>query len=584
MTSKWAQIEHKHVIEAIRIFEKENPDFPQPRNTFLIYNGKHYPAKHIRAMAYKIAFGSEISKEDFSGGQETANFFQKLGFEVDYKKNTIEKNVMPTKHKVVDLNTTLTERKVKTTTANKKLSAVTQKNALHILLQKHFGFIEVEKKYDWLKTPDFKNLPKEYISIVKALESYRNRTGFKKSNYKLSCDIVLEEFKILFEYDENQHFSKQRGISLENYPKDIILNFDKTHWINSCNKINAKDNDPKSLDRDEIRAFYDSVRDIEASKNGYKLIRIKHGDFDWESDQSETNLKLLLNNVTKSRTRTESKMAKIARLVVTEEQCDNKGWVKNTETLKLLENFIGSRSDNQKFDFIITPAGFLHFIFPKKLQYNLDIEYAENNFINLFHKEAEKEIFEYFNKLEKKSFTRLKQIGDYFTIGIDGNNPANKQHIELVAVFDLKKEKIIQWTGKFYPNRDQEQTLIKINDPLTHLIELNGYRILILGCHDLNSYSPRGQANATQGGWRHQTSEKFRNIFKKFQPDIFLQHPHTTISKRTWSQSWGALKQELPTVTQYASGITYFDPNKVGNSLKDVLGATSRGDVFDFIG
>jgi len=74
------------------------------------------------------------------------------------------------------------------------------------LLQEHFGHIETEKKFDWLKTPDHSNLPEEYVKIVSALSSYRNQTGFQKSHYQLSCDIVLDDHKIIIEYDEYQHF------------------------------------------------------------------------------------------------------------------------------------------------------------------------------------------------------------------------------------------------------------------------------------------------------------------------------------------------------------------------------------------
>lgn len=90
---------------------------------------------------------------------------------------------------------------------------------------------------------------------------------------------LLKKKKIIIEYDENQHFTEARKITLENYPKNIKVYFDKDYWIEQCKKINAKDNDPP--DRDEKRAYYDSVRDIEAFKNGYKLIRIKHVDFDY---------------------------------------------------------------------------------------------------------------------------------------------------------------------------------------------------------------------------------------------------------------------------------------------------------------
>lgn len=48
----WIDISKEDVIKAIEKFINENPEYPEPRSTFLIYNGKKLPAKHIRGMAY----------------------------------------------------------------------------------------------------------------------------------------------------------------------------------------------------------------------------------------------------------------------------------------------------------------------------------------------------------------------------------------------------------------------------------------------------------------------------------------------------------------------------------------------------
>lgn len=50
------------------------------RSTFLLLNGKSYPAKFIRGMAYRLATGVELDPNvDYSGGTETARFFEGLG-------------------------------------------------------------------------------------------------------------------------------------------------------------------------------------------------------------------------------------------------------------------------------------------------------------------------------------------------------------------------------------------------------------------------------------------------------------------------------------------------------------------------
>lgn len=572
MNEKWKNINADNVKKAIELFEKTNENYPEPRNTFLIYNGKKYPAKHIRGIAYFIANGKEISKSEYSGGQETVNFFKKLDFTVQYKKQTIKKSLDKT-----EIPNKETEPKKKKK-VSKKLNPVGQKNALQLLFQRHFGVIETEKKFDWLKTPNHDNLPKEYLTISKKLLEYRNQNGFQKSNYQLLCDIVLEDHKLIIEYDENQHFSKARQITLENYPKSVDLHFSKSAWIDSCKKINAKDNSP--IDRDEKRAFYDTVRDIEAYKHGYRLIRIKHGDFDWSEKGAEEHLTDLISSSDNS---VGFQKHKIARLVVTGKQYDKYGNPNFSKLEKLIEQFLTKEFGKSHFEFLLTAGGFLTFSFPKELQHDLDIETAEKKDVNTLQKQAEKTIDEFFHSLKKPTFNKLVETVDYFTIGIDGFNPANYQMVELVAIYDLKNGKVINWTGKFYPTDSQKRDLIKIKDLDTHFIELKKQKIAILGCHDLNVYSPRGQANANPNGWKRKLADKFKKQCKEFNPEIILQHPHTTDTPNIWNLAWRTIEKELPNVKHFASGIKYFNWNgEPRDSLTKVLEKTKKGDVIDF--
>jgi very-short-patch-repair endonuclease len=572
MKNIWDNITANDVKKAIELFDRMNVNYPEPRNTFLIYDNKKYPAKHIRGLAYFVANKKEISKSEYSGGQETAIFFKKLGFTVQYKKDTL----IPTEKGKTTLKQTDQVEPKKVIT--KKLNVVSQKNAIQRLLQKHYGHIETEKKFDWLKTPNQENLPKEYSQIVKELSEYRNQNGFQKSNYQLLCDIVLDDHKLIIEYDENQHFSKARQITLENYPPTIKLHFSKETWISACNKINAKDNNP--IDRDEKRAFYDTVRDIEAFRHGYKLVRIKHGDIDWEADGAEKHLKKIFA-VEEVQNETNPKH-KIARLIVTGKQYDKYGNANITKLEKLIEKFLATEYQKRRYEFILTPGGFLTFDFPDSLQCDLDIEKAERQSITLLQKKANSVIVSFFECLNPITFKKLKETADYFTIGIDGFNLANYQHIELVAVYELKSEKVISWTGKFYPTDSQKRDLIKINDLDTHFIELNNQRIVILGCHDLNVFSPRGQANANPNGWKKQLADRFKTQCKKFKPEIILQHPHTTDTPNIWNLAWRTVEKELPYVKHFASGIKYYNRNGVRGDIDKVLEKTKKGDVIDF--
>ena len=291
----WSEVTAADVVKAIEIFDIENPKHPEPRSTFLLYNGKKYPAKHIRGMAYKVHFNQEISKEDYAGGQETVRFFDKLGFDIQYTHKSIDthptkdakvvthksKEEKPLDRKNRENQGRLVARQKITKDSDSRVSipvkgVIEQKNALQLHLNKICGGdIVCEKTYFWMKTPT--EISDEYKKLYDALSSYRGNADFAKKNVTLRCDFVCESKKLIIEYDERQHFSEARRISLLSYP-EVSLNYDRQLWIDACRDIQAKDNQPKN--RDEVRAYYDSTRDIEASKHGYKLIRIMHGRYD----------------------------------------------------------------------------------------------------------------------------------------------------------------------------------------------------------------------------------------------------------------------------------------------------------------
>jgi len=163
---------------------------------------------------------------------------------------------------------------------------------LQLILNRYFECdIVCEKTYPWLKTPD--KICGEYVPIYESLKQIQGDTSFFKKNVLLRCDFVCESRKIIIEYDERQHFSQARYQSLAAYPEAVGLGYDKKLWMQACKDIQAKDNSPQN--RDEIRAFYDSARDIECARHGYKLVRIMHGQFDWNSENAKEQLEKLLH-------------------------------------------------------------------------------------------------------------------------------------------------------------------------------------------------------------------------------------------------------------------------------------------------
>src|SRR5262249_12893858 len=68
--------------------------------------------------------------------------------------------------------------------------------------------------------------------------------------------------------------------------------FDRQEWLATCRTIQATDPTPPY--RDEQRAFYDSLRDILAARNGVRLIRLRDGTFDWTGPGAEAQTGNLL--------------------------------------------------------------------------------------------------------------------------------------------------------------------------------------------------------------------------------------------------------------------------------------------------
>lgn len=104
---------------------------------------------------------------------------------------------------------------------------------------------------------------KRLSQIHVALQEYRGHQVFVKSKKLPNVDFFIPEPGFIVEFDESQHFTKLREISLSYYPNNLKLGFDKSQWKNLCVNLNKKDNDPPY--RDEQRAWYDTLRDFAPS-------------------------------------------------------------------------------------------------------------------------------------------------------------------------------------------------------------------------------------------------------------------------------------------------------------------------------
>ncbi|MEM5799312.1 MAG: hypothetical protein QXZ43_01440 [Candidatus Aenigmatarchaeota archaeon] len=171
------------------------------------------------------------------------------------------------------------------------------KNTIYEFLRKIYGNVKFDYKVRLSTNIEHYKKHPYYKYINNILKKLKKSDSFVKTRYLTRCDFFVVKQKIIVELDESQHFTKARKLSLKNYPKNIKLGFDKNEWVHFCDKLNRMDRDPiyKKRDRDERRAWYDTLKDIIPLMNGFKpTIRIYMGNFKWCSlnPENENDIKI----------------------------------------------------------------------------------------------------------------------------------------------------------------------------------------------------------------------------------------------------------------------------------------------------
>lgn len=163
----------------------------------------------------------------------------------------------------------------------------------------------------------------------------------------------------------------------------------------------------------------------------------------------------------------------------------------------------------------------------------------------------------------------------FLTLGIDLNRERQKEerisddhycrptcprsctHAELVAVFDTVAGKTVHWTGKSYPTRWQEHSLVHVKDLESHFFQVGSQRLVVLGCHDLFLFINRGRQSANGSSPKELRRTLMRELASKFRPTMILHHPHSTYSPKIWASPWSAARTALPTARIWVSGIAF---------------------------
>jgi hypothetical protein len=157
------------------------------------------------------------------------------------------------------------------------------KERVRELLTALYGECRVNVSLPWPARPE----AYEKSAIGNSLERIRSALGdlrghrdFIKSAQVPRCDFYVTDPPLILEFDESQHFTQPRLVSLSLYPDGFKPGFPLARWQALCRQINARDNTP--IDRDERRAWYDTMRDLVPTLYGFKpTARLYAEEIEW---------------------------------------------------------------------------------------------------------------------------------------------------------------------------------------------------------------------------------------------------------------------------------------------------------------
>jgi hypothetical protein len=157
------------------------------------------------------------------------------------------------------------------------------KQRLAEILTAVYGDCRQNHSFSWSALPaDYANTPIGALleKIQSALGNFRGHRDFIKTALLPPCDYYVSDPPFILEFDENQHFSRPRLIALSLYPHELKLGFSVADWEALCRKLDAHDDEP--FDRDERRAWYDTLRDVLPSLHGFApTVRLYAGAYPW---------------------------------------------------------------------------------------------------------------------------------------------------------------------------------------------------------------------------------------------------------------------------------------------------------------
>ena len=446
-----SNIERGHIIKAIWEIDSNGILLGRESRSFLlIFEGKRYPPKYVLSLANKFANGEELDPSRFSGGQETNNFLKRLRFEI--------------------VGISSSKIRPKSETSQKRTSERTQKGhdercpeckkTIERMLKEIYGNLESNYKFEVSANLEYyKNFPfyQKLKEILLELQKYRGHKDFVKTPTLPRCDFFVPNPGFIVEFDESQHFTLPRKISLQNYPQDLKISFSLMKWIALCEKINAKDNDPPF--RDEQRAWYDTLRDFLPELKGLEpTVRLYSREMQWCSLNPEKT-----GDIAKFRDLIENRRKRSCSWVATVILQSN-GKYSNDERLKVLSQIVDLVTKEMDGDGVILfPGGW----------FNANKQEARN-----LNKWVERNVLDTLSEKERNIIVSL---------GIDGRvGQYAKDQIGIA----ISKKGIEAIGRKFHPAPQEKGHVELAKDHLSkeenksRVFDLNGRKYFLCACYD----------------------------------------------------------------------------------------------------
>ena len=104
-----------------------------------------------------------------------------------------------------------------------RLGVIEQKQALQRVLEDRFDEITVNHPFDWLVVPEIHAECDFVRRLRERLASHRDFDDFSTPGRALRCDFYIPRANLIIEYDERQHFTEPRALTLELYPSSYLL-------------------------------------------------------------------------------------------------------------------------------------------------------------------------------------------------------------------------------------------------------------------------------------------------------------------------------------------------------------------------